>query len=525
MSETSINHPSEESILTRIWQFAPMFVLGFAITTYILVFGFLTWNQHTNFGTFGFDMGIYDQGIWLLSRFENPFITVRGLPYFGHHANFSTLLFVPFYWLGAGPRFLYMAETMALAAGAIPLWLLGRHLLKNAWVALLPAMAYLLYPSLQWINWWHFHPDALIITPLLFAWWFARIEHWRPFVVAIILALLAKEDAAIAVAAMGVLIAIRACIIGNEDPIETGPASKQTSRLFQVASFARNNRSFIAGVYTTIAGIAWWLTCTKLIIPYMTGGTEPFYSHLFPGFGDTPLEVLKTIMTSPSSLIDAVSTPDHLTYYLKVFSPTAFLSLLSPTTLIAGPQLLVNSISAHSYTHDIRYHYNSIVIVGNFLGVVEAIAWIGRRWVVAKFILPMVVMISSVISNIYWSPSPFGDSYSSGIWVQPQGKHQAIRAALELIPADAAVTTTFYLVPHLTHRKLVYEYPNPFRIANWGIAGENGGNPADVDYLVIDTRHTGSDKELYESLVSDAGPFQVIYSVDKIQIAQRKHLN
>jgi len=211
-----------------------------------------------------------------------------------------------------------------------------------------------------------------------------------------------------------------------------------------------------------------------------------------------------------------------VTYYLKIFSPTAFLSLFSPATLIAGPQLLVNSISAHGYTHDIRYHYNSIVIVGNFLGVVEAIAWIGRRWLIAKFILPVIVLISSVVSNIYWSPSPLGKSFSSGIWAQPQEKHQAIRTALKLIPADAAVTTNYYIVPHLTHRKLVYEYPNPFRVANWGIADKNGGNTADVDYLVIDTRYTGSDTELYESLVSDAGPFQVIYSVDKIQVARRK---
>jgi hypothetical protein len=25
--------------------------------------------------------------------------------------------------------------------------------------------AFLLYPTLQWINWWHFHPDALIVAP------------------------------------------------------------------------------------------------------------------------------------------------------------------------------------------------------------------------------------------------------------------------------------------------------------------------------------------------------------------------
>src|SRR5687768_15032003 len=96
-------------------------VLAVLVVTYAAVFGVLTWQQHARYGTFGFDMGIHDQGIWLLSRFRDPFVTVRGLDYFGHHANVVSLLFVPAYWLGAGPHFLYLAETLALASGAVPL--------------------------------------------------------------------------------------------------------------------------------------------------------------------------------------------------------------------------------------------------------------------------------------------------------------------------------------------------------------------------------------------------------------------
>ena len=84
------------------------------IAAYVAVFGTLTWRQQSNFGTFGFDMGIYDQGIWLMSRFKDPFITVRGLDWFGHHVIGITFLFVPFYWLGAGPHFLYLVETVWL---------------------------------------------------------------------------------------------------------------------------------------------------------------------------------------------------------------------------------------------------------------------------------------------------------------------------------------------------------------------------------------------------------------------------
>src|SRR5207253_2465083 len=91
----------------------------------------LGWMRHDHFATFGFDLGIYDQGIWLLSRFKDPFITIRGLEFFGHHMNPALLLFVPAYWLGAGPHFLLVAQVLAQASGAFAIYLLARDRLAD----------------------------------------------------------------------------------------------------------------------------------------------------------------------------------------------------------------------------------------------------------------------------------------------------------------------------------------------------------------------------------------------------------
>ena len=74
---------------------APAVALGLLVAAYVLVFGWLTWAQQSNFGTFGYDMGLYDQGIWLLSQFRDPFVTIRGLSFFEHHVNLIVLLLVP----------------------------------------------------------------------------------------------------------------------------------------------------------------------------------------------------------------------------------------------------------------------------------------------------------------------------------------------------------------------------------------------------------------------------------------------
>ena len=186
----------------------PVAVLAAMVALYWLVFGFLVYRQHSNFGTFGFDIGIHDQGIWLASQGRPTFVTVRGLDYFAHHVNVVSMAFVPFYWLGAGPHFLIVVHTLAVAAGAIPLWLLARDRLHNPWLALVPPLAYLLYPAVNWVTWWAYHPDSLAITPLLFAYWLAVRGKWRWFAVAVAVALLCKEDVALSLIMLGGVVAL-----------------------------------------------------------------------------------------------------------------------------------------------------------------------------------------------------------------------------------------------------------------------------------------------------------------------------
>jgi uncharacterized membrane protein len=248
---------------------------------------------------------------------------VRGLEWFGHHVVGITFLFVPFYWFGAGPHFLYLVQTAWLAAGAIPIWLLARDRLENPWTALPLAAAYLLYPSLEWINWWHFHPDALAITPLLFAYWLATRQRWGWYALAVGVALSCKEDAALSVLMLGLLIAWR----GHRR----------------------------VGAITAAVAAGWFTLATRVIIP-AANGVGTFYESYFAGFGDSSGEVAYNIVRHPTRVVDAATESGRLDYYRQLLAPVALLPLGSlPVLLIAGPQLLINVISAFGYTHSIRY--------------------------------------------------------------------------------------------------------------------------------------------------------------------------
>ncbi len=465
---------------------APITALVAMILGYVAVFGTLTYRQQSNYGTFGFDMGIYDQGIWLTSRFKDPFVTIMGLGYFGHHVNLITLLFIPAYWLGAGPHFLYTVETVWLAAGAIPVWLLARDRLQSSWVALGLSAAYLLYPSVEWINWWHFHPDALIITPLMLAYWLATRRRWGWFWAAIAVTLSCKEDAGLAVFALGICLWIK---------------HHQRTR----------------GLLTAIAGGGWFLICTKLIIPLSTGGGDPFYTTFFPGFGTSIFSIITSFVVHPSRWIKLVFARSRWMYYAQVFWPVALTALLEPVVLlIAVPQLFVNTVSAQSTTRDIHFYYTAIVTAGIFLATIEACAKRGRSPGGRRFMVGLVVA-AALASNVAWGPSPISVDFHSGIWAQPGSQDQAINQAISIVPKDAAVSATYNIDDHMTHRVLIYEFPNPWIVTNW-LTTKEPPDPSKVDWLVLDTRVTGQ-SGLYQALA--LREFKVVFNEQGILVLHR----
>lgn len=471
----------------------PLSALGLLMLTYILVFGTLSWRQQSNYGTYGFDMGIYDQAIWLLAHFKDPFVTIRGLNYFGNNVNLVTLLFVPAYWLGAGPHFLFEAQTVWLAAGAVPIWLLGRDRFSNPWPPVALAAAYLAYPSVEWVNWWSFRPDALIIAPLMFAYWLATRRRWGWFALATGLALSCKEDVGLAVFAMGVVIALR-------------------------------ERQRVWGTVTALVGAGWFFFCTKVVIPLANGGGEPFYTSLFAGYGNSVFGILANLVVHPTRWMKAVVSPKNLTYYTQVFAPVAFVALLAPITLLVGvPQLFVNAISTEGYTNNIHFYYTCIVLAGVFLATVEACARWGRTGPGQRFLVG-AVFAAALASNVAWSPSPISVLYHSGIWARPSLRAKAIDEAIKVVPAQAAVSATYNIDDHMSHRALIFEYPNPWVPANWGLNGkDNLVNPNKVDWMVLDsTVMSASELGLLDDL--RRSQFATVFDSDGIVVLHRVHL-
>jgi uncharacterized membrane protein len=467
----------------------PRVALFAAIGVWTFTLDRLATLRQNRFGTFGFDLGIYDQAIWLLSRLKDPFITVRGLEAFGHHVNVILLFLAPFYRLGAGPKFILFVQVVAQASGACAVFLLARDRVRDRWLATALGAVYLLHPTSQWLVWEFFHPDAVSIGPLLFAYWACRERRWGWFSLAAAIALCCKEDVALAFVVIGLLIAWR------------------------------GDRRIGLGV--SAGSLAWYVVATRVIIPWQNG-IGPFYDAFFGTLGNSPVQIAGNVVRHPVTTWKLVTHHDRIVYVWHMAAPYAFAPLLSPSTLtIALPMLAVNLVTAYPYTRDAHFHYSALVLVGVTIATVEGVARLPT--LNAKRALVGVLVVSSFATTIAWGPSPIGREYRNGWWPLSSNPVYGVdRAAVAMIPKGAAVSASYDYVPHLAHRQRVYEFPVPWRDINWGVRGEHLDDPSHVQWLLVDRRLIDPEGAtvLHELLVHQ---FRVRSDVDGIVVARRVH--
>jgi uncharacterized membrane protein len=471
-----------------------------AAAAFSLLFGWLGVRHHGNYGTWSYDMGIYDQGFWQVSRGRN-FMTVRGLNFWGHHLNAVVVAFVPFYWLGAGPSFLYVVQAGALGAGAIPVYLIARDRFARQWLPLLFVFSYVMYAPIQWISWANFHPEALVVTPMLFAWWFATGRRWTAMFVSVAIVLSIREDAALAMIMFGGVVLYRNWM-------------------------QRHRRGMMMGGAVALAGVVWYALATQLVIPYFNDWGAPFYVDAFYGnYGSSMPEVVKNIIKRPDRVLSDAAKPDRLRFYRDLTLPLAGLPVLAlGPLLVLAPQMLASVITTTPYARQIKWQYTSVMIAPLLVASIEG-AWLVWRFQVVRKVLPVYMVCSAWISNVAWSPSPISKHYA--VWSGSNGdnpRRATLDEAVRLVPDGASVTATYTLLPHLSQRQEVYDWPNPFRPGYWGdlTTCANLPSPTTVDYLVVDRSGVGAvDQPMLEQMLVPGGAFDVLLDADNVVVARR----
>jgi uncharacterized membrane protein len=437
--------------------------LGLALAIFVGVFLAQTFELHRNFGTYGFDLGIYDQGTWLLSRFHAPFVTVRGLNLFGDHASYILVLVAPLYRLWDDPRMLLLLQTVALAVPAWVVYRLGAKHLRNPAAGLAVAVAYLAYPAMQWALTWQFHPETLAAAFLALAALAADGHRSRQMAVWLGLALLCREDVGLAVAGFGGLLML------------TGQR--------------------VTGRRVLIAGIFWWLFATFLFIPLANGRQTNLFELNYGVTGIGPISLLRALPSMAGRALATALSNQGVGYLLLVFVPLLALPLLSPKALLpVAPALFLNLAAIPPEQHQIRYQYLAIVAPLLAIAAVRGLQVIAdkRRALLAPALIALVVVALAMDQR--YGPAPWSHAK---IVSSASPADAAKRRALAMIPAGVPVSAQFNLVTHLSHREQIFEFPNPFRSVNWGLSGDvhRASDQEGLRYVIVDRSLLDQDQQ------------------------------
>ena len=456
-----------------------------AIVLYVGLYSMWTIRNHNGFGTYAFDFGIYDQGLWLLSRFERPFITIMGRHLFGDHTSFILLPLVPVYWVLPSAKVLLVAQAGALGIAAVPAFLIGREKLRNEMLGALIAVAYLLHPALGWTNFEQFHPDVFEVPLLLFAFWFMLGHRWVWFAVSAGALLLVKEDVAPLVFVLGIYIAVR--------------HDRRVGLL----------TSALAAAY--FAAALWW------ILPSLNGvGTLNAWRIPFGGPGG----LVRTTFTEPGQLVDYLFDGHRPWYVWQMFVPFAGLSLLAPGVLvIAAFPLASNLLSTFSYQYDMRYHYGTLILPVLVVSTIFAVA--RARSTGVRHVLVGVVVCASLTSAYLWGPTPLS-RHPVGIADPGSSTVPYVKRALAMIPDDAVVSAQYAFVPHLDHRERIYMFPNPWRAQYWGTFTQEGQQlpeADDVEYVMVPSVLDQEPKAVFDRI---RGEFDTVYDDGGVTLVRRR---
>jgi uncharacterized membrane protein len=458
------SHPTYLAVTNRLPLRAPVLLLVGALLVWAAWFAVHVHWRHDRFGTFDHDLAIWDQAVWLLAHGES-LITVRGLDVFGFHASPALYLYVPFYWLGAGPTFLTLSMVAMFGLGSIATFRLARHHLHNEWHALVLALAFLVNYAGQWMLHETFHPEVMAITPLIFAYLAAVEGRWRALAGWLVFALAWKEDVALAGMMLGVVLVIR-----GTRTVTGVPGHERTRRI---------------GAYTVAACAAWFIVATQLLIPAFSSEGN-FTEGLYGDLGASPTEVAETIVTEPDLAVEHLDNSRPTRYLLDLGGSFGFAPFASPLTLlIALPQMAINLFAIYDFFWTTKVHYAAIPLAAFAIAAVEGVAR-ARAMGMRRFFLG-VVAIGAFYTSLMWGLSPMGPSYDVGFWpITPSPIQADLEAAVTAPDGSDAVSATYNLVPHMSHRSEIYTFPNPWIPTNWGVRGENRPDPDNVDWLILE---------------------------------------
>jgi len=344
----------------------------------------------------------YLQAAWFIRQGQPPQLTIIETHMLAVQLSWIMYPVAQLTRLASPWAVLLTLQSLALSAGVVPLWRVSREVARlRAGGALALVTAYALFPAVHNLNLADFHPEALAVPFLLGCFRYGLRERWIPFGICAAIAVSCRADLGLAVAGIGIVIALE-----------------------------KNRR---AGTITIIAGVAYSALAVFVLQPFFANGNE-VHVNAFAVFGDTPVEVLRGMITHPFTAISELFREGNFQALVVLLAPVAFLPIIAPRYLMPLVPLQALYLMADVGTAETAQQFvPGIAFV--FVAAGAVLARTGRagvtRIMVDRRLLGAVLLAAAVFFVRDSASSPYRDPWA---WD---------RDALDLERADIVVNIDF----------------------------------------------------------------------------------
>ncbi|MGL5066135.1 MAG: DUF2079 domain-containing protein [Microcoleus sp.] len=312
-------------------------VLAIAIAAIIL---FLSSSlRHALFQSTAFDLGIFDQAIYLISQNQTPISSVMEIHILGDHAAIAHYALALLYKIYPDVHWLFLVQAVALSLGAWPTWSLARLSGLDRERSSAIALIYLLYPVVFNVNLFDFHPEVIALPAILAAILAARLNKLVWFCSAILLILSCKAVLSVTVAAMG----------------------------FWLLFWEKKPRF---GAIALLLGTAWFFIASGKIIPYFSG-SEVAGVGRYGYLGNSVLEIAINLILKPQLVLGKIISFDTFKYLFSLTLPMIWLLLPFSRKIKLGyltalipvvPAIAINSLSELPFQRSLAYQYSVPIV-------------------------------------------------------------------------------------------------------------------------------------------------------------------
>jgi uncharacterized membrane protein len=415
---------------------ATWLVVG-AMGVYIVVFCALTLYRYDHFGMRIFDLGNMNQAMWNTVH-GDPLRMTTFFPFQSRlfmHVEPIFFLLAPLYTVWQDPRMLLIMQTVILALGAIPTYLLAKKIVVQPFASFVFSLTYLLNPAINQANYSEFHPLVLGVPFILFGFYFALEKKWSLGIIFFLLAMAAREDIAIMVGLFGLY-------------------------------FALVRRQWRFGLSLFVMAALWIGIIFSVIYPTFSISNDLLQYNQYSNFGGSPGAAIKTIVSDPISFLRYSLQSDKISYFIYLFSPFAFVSLASPMLLLTGiftfATVFLHTLSGQLMIGYGQYH--APLVPPLLLAAMYGFAKLRLKFKAQEHrVIPLLLVMLCLMPLLAVKTAATTRITTDTKLLFSKEKIASAYRAEALIPDDASVVASWRLGSHVSSRKDLYLIGTPFR--------------------------------------------------------------